>query len=138
MSDGEMGKEGSSVAEKRYTKSHEWVLVEGEAVRTGLSAFAVGEAGSVVFIELPSPGAEVKKGLPFGVLESSKSVYDLFAPVSGKVLEVNEAVVEAPESLESAPEETWLTVIAPASSDELSSLMTLEEYEAFLKEREED
>lgn len=120
---------------RRYTKSHEWVEVEGNRARTGLSAFAVKEVGSIVFIELPSPGAVVKAGLPFGVLESSKSVYDLFAPVSGTVREANESVAEAPESLEGDPEGTWLTVIEMSNPEEVSSLMTAEEYEAFLKER---
>jgi glycine cleavage system H protein len=96
----------------KYTREHEWARVKGSRVTVGITDFAQDQLGDVVFVELPSVGDEVKKGEAFGVVESTKAVSDLFAPVSGKVVEVNDPLVDAPETINEEPyEDGWLVVI---------------------------
>ena len=121
--------------ELRYSEEHEWVKVEGEKVRVGITDFAQHELGDIVFVELPEVGAEVKADEPFGSVESVKTVSELYAPVSGKVVEVNEDLSDSPEFVNESPyEKAWMIVIEPSDSSEVENLMTAEQYEEMIKE----
>ena len=87
----------------RYTKDHEWVRVEGDAATVGITEYAAGQLGDIVFVELPEPGRTLEQFSTFGVVESVKAVSDLFAPVSGEVLEANAALTSSPELVERRP-----------------------------------
>jgi len=118
-----------------YTKTHEYVKVEGKTGYIGLTHFAQDQLGDIVFAELPEVGREVKQGETFGVVESVKAVSDCYSPVSGKVVKVNEKIVDAPETLNKDPHgEGWMIAVEIAGMGELENLMTGEEYEAFPKE----
>lgn len=113
-----------------FTKSHEWVLVEGDKAKIGLSDHAQHELGDLVFVELPEVGAEVCCGKPFCNVESVKAVSEVYSPVCGKVVAVNEELETAPETVNNAPMEAWIAEVEVAKlSDEL---MTEEEYAKFL------
>jgi glycine cleavage system H protein len=121
--------------ELRYSEEHEWVKVEGENVRVGITHFAQSELGDIVFVELPEVGAEVTADEPFGSVESVKTVSELYAPISGKVVEVNEDLNDSPEFVNESPyEKAWMIVIQPSDSSELNNLMTAEQYEEMIKE----
>jgi len=121
--------------ELRYSEEHEWVKVEGEKVRVGITDFAQHELGDIVFVELPEVGAEVKADEPFGSVESVKTVSELYAPVSGKVVEVNEDLSDSPEFVNESPyEKAWMIVIEPSDASEVDNLMTAEQYEEMIKE----
>jgi glycine cleavage system H protein len=121
--------------ELRYSEEHEWVKVEGENVRVGITHFAQSELGDIVFVELPEVGDEVTADEPFGSVESVKTVSELYAPVSGKVVEVNEDLSDSPEFVNESPyEKAWMIVIEPSDSSELDNLMSAEQYEAMIKE----
>jgi glycine cleavage system H protein len=121
--------------ELRYSEEHEWVKLEGETVRVGITHFAQSELGDIVFVELPEVGDEVTADEPFGSVESVKTVSELYAPLSGKVVEVNEELSDSPEFVNESPyEKAWMIVIEPSNSSELDNLMTAEQYEAMIKE----
>lgn len=121
--------------ELRYSEEHEWVKVEGEKLRVGITHFAQSELGDIVFVELPEVGDEVTADEPFGSVESVKTVSELYAPVSGKVVEVNEDLNDSPEFVNESPyEKAWMIVIEPSNSSELENLMTAEQYEEMIKE----
>ena len=121
----------------KYTREHEWARVKGNRVTVGITDFAQDQLGDVVFVELPSVGDEVKRGEAFGVVESTKAVSDLFAPVSGKVVEVNDPLVEAPEIVNDDPyEEGWMIAIEPSDPKELAELLDVKAYAAFVAEQE--
>jgi glycine cleavage system H protein len=121
--------------ELRYSEEHEWVKLEGETVRVGITHFAQSELGDIVFVELPEVGDEVSADEPFGSVESVKTVSELYAPLSGKVVEVNEDLSDSPEFVNESPyEKAWMIVIEPSNSSELDNLMTAEQYEAMIKE----
>jgi glycine cleavage system H protein len=121
--------------ELRYSEEHEWVKVEGENVRVGITHFAQSELGDIVFVELPEVGDEVTADEPFGSVESVKTVSELYAPVSGKVVEVNEDLSDSPEFVNESPyEKAWMIVIEPSDSSEFDNLMSAEQYEAMIKE----
>jgi len=110
--------------DRKYTQEHEWVLVEGEIGIVGVTDFAAGELGDVVFVELPETGAEFSQGDTVGTIESVKAVADLFLPVSGEIVEVNEAVVEGPELLNKDPlDDGWLLKVHLADPSELDQLL---------------
>jgi len=110
--------------ELRYSKEHEWAKVEGRRVRVGITKFAADRLSDVVYVELPKVGTEVAFMQPFGVVESVKAVSDLYAPVSGKVVEINEALVEKPEVINTDPYgEAWLIVVEPRDLGELAQLL---------------
>ncbi|WP_331233730.1 glycine cleavage system protein GcvH [Natronorarus salvus] len=114
----------------RFLESHEWAREEDGAVRVGISDFAQDELGDVVFVELPGEGEEVGQEEAFGVVESIKAVSDLYAPVSGTVSAVNEAVADQPELVNDDPYgEGWMIEVDPEDADELDALLTPEEYE---------
>ena len=115
--------------DRRYLESHEWTTTGEGAVRIGISDFAQDELGDVVFVELPDEGEEIAEGEKFGVVESIKAVSDLYAPVSGTVAGVNEALFDRPELLNEDPyEEGWLLELELADRDQLDGLLTAEEY----------
>jgi glycine cleavage system H protein len=108
----------------RYSKEHEWVRVEGGRATIGITSFAADELGDIVFVELPEIGAELRQFATFGVVESVKAVSDLFSPVSGRVLEVNEALRDAPELVNGdAYGDGWMLRVELADDGELARLM---------------
>ena len=122
-------------ADLRYTKDHEWAKPEGDRYRIGITAYAQEQLGDVVFVELPKVGAKVTAKQSFGVVESVKAVSDLFAPMSGEIVEVNGALPNAPQTVNEDPYgKGWMIVIAPAKADEWNELLTADQYEEFLKE----
>ena len=115
----------------RYADSHEYVRVEGELVRLGISAFAVDQLGDIVFVELPEVGAALTKGTSFGSVESVKAVEDVIAPISGTIEARNEAVLASPEELQNDPYgEGWLLLVRPSDPAQLESLMDAATYSA--------
>jgi glycine cleavage system H protein len=121
----------------RYTREHEWARKKGRNVAVGITEYAQDQLGDVVYLELPDVGDTVKKGESFGVVESTKAVSELFAPVSGKVVEVNDPLADAPEAVNEDPyEEGWMIVIEPSDSAELDSLMDAKAYQSFVEEQE--
>ena len=114
----------------KYTKEHEWARMSGNVAAVGITAYAKDQLGDVVYLELPEPGATVKKGEPFGVVESTKAVSELFAPVSGKVLKVNKALVDAPETINDDPHEKgWMVEIEMSNPTEANELLSAKQYE---------
>jgi len=121
--------------ELRYSEEHEWVKVEGEKVRVGITDFAQSELGDIVFVELPEVGDEITANEPFGSVESVKTVSELYAPVSGKVVEINEDLNDSPEFVNESPyEKAWMIVLELSDSSEVDKLMTAEQYEEMTKE----
>jgi glycine cleavage system H protein len=119
----------------RYTKTHEWARLEKDRVRVGLSDFAQGELSDIVFVELPKPGTELVQGKEMGVIESVKSASDLYSPVSGTVLEINDKLSKNPEMVNKTPyTDGWLVVVKPKSLDEMKNLMDAGAYDKFVKE----
>jgi glycine cleavage system H protein len=115
----------------RYSKEHEWVRVEGDTATIGITSFAADELGDIVFIELPEPGTTLTQFGTFGVIESVKAVSDLYAPLSGEVLEINEALRDAPELLNSDPfGDGWIARLRPADPAEVEALMDADAYAA--------
>ena len=115
----------------RYSREHEWVRADGDAATIGITSFAADELGDIVFVELPEVGASISQFGTFGVVESVKAVSDLYAPVSGEVTEVNEALRESPELLNSDPfGEGWIARVSLSDTTELESLMDAEAYAA--------
>ena len=122
-------------AELRYSTDHEWVRLEGALARVGISDFAQDALGDVVYVELPDVGLEVAANAAFAEIESTKSVSDVFAPVSGEVLETNEALEDQPELVNEDPYgEGWICVIKPNENSELENLMDAEGYKSFVAE----
>ena len=122
-------------AELRYTKDHEWAKPEGNRYRIGITAYAQEQLGDVVFVELPKVGAKVTAKQTFGVVESVKAVSDLFAPLSGEIVEVNGDLPGAPQAVNEDPYgRGWMIVVAPSKPDEWNGLLTSTQYEEFLKE----
>ena len=110
--------------ELKYTTDHEWVSVEGDVVTLGITDYAQGELGDVVFVELPEPGTEIDKGESFGSIEAVKAVADLFSPVSGEVIEINEALEDAPETVNQDPYTGgWMVKIKLSDTSVLDDLM---------------
>ena len=119
----------------RYTEEHEWIKVEGESVRVGITDFAQHELGDIVFVELPEVGDEVTADEPFGSVESVKTVSELYAPISGKIVAINEDLNDNPEFVNESPyEKAWMIVIELSDSSEVEKLMTAEQYEEMVKE----
>ena len=124
--------------ELKYTREHEWARVKGSRVVVGITEFAQDQLGDIVYVELPSVGDEVKKGEAFGVVESTKAVSDLFSPVTGKVVEVNDPLVDAPETINDDPyEEGWMIQVEPSDPNELGELLTAKAYAKFVEEEQE-
>lgn len=114
-----------------YTKDHEWVKEEGGEYVVGISDYAQSELGDLVFVNLPEEGDSVTKGESFSDVESVKAVSDVLSPLTGVVSAINEAVLDAPESINSAPYEAWFVKVKDVTDKE--ELLSAEEYEEFLK-----
>ena len=117
----------------KYTKDHEWIRVEGDEAYVGITAFAAGELGDIVFVDVDTEGESLDKDEVFGSVEAVKTVSDLFLPVSGEVLEFNEALEDAPESVNDDPYGVgWMVKIKITDASELDGLMDAAAYEAIL------
>ncbi|WAC49032.1 glycine cleavage system protein GcvH [Asticcacaulis sp. ZE23SCel15] len=117
----------------RFTKDHEWVLVEGDTALVGISAYAADALGDVVFVELPEVGKTVNQGDSFAVVESVKAASDVYAPISGEVIAANDELSSSPEVINAAPEGTgWLAKIKLSDAAQVEALMDRDAYEAFL------
>ncbi len=118
----------------RYTKEHEWVRVEGTRARVGITDFAQDALGDVVYVDVPEMGASVQAGSTFAEVESTKSVSDVYAPVSGTVVERNESLGDAPERVNEDPYgEGWIVVVEMGDPSQVDSLMDAATYEAFMR-----
>lgn len=121
--------------EYHYSKEHEWIKLDGNTVTLGITDYAQGELGEIVFVELPEVGAGIKIGEPMGSVESVKAVSDIFSPVSGKVTEANAALEDAPETVNSDPHgEGWMAKVELFDPAELEGLMDAAAYEKFITE----
>jgi glycine cleavage system H protein len=116
----------------KYTKEHEWIQVDGGVGTVGITDFAQQQLGDVVYIELPEVGATLTEGQVFGTIESVKAVSELFAPVSGEVVEVNTALKDKPEDVNTRPHETWMVKVKLATPEAGEGLMDAAAYEALL------
>ena len=117
----------------KYSKTHEWVLVEGNKAKIGVSDYAQQQLTDIVFVELPEVNTKVEKGKSFGVIESVKAVEDVYAPITGKVLAKNQAVIDTPEIINNDPYNAWLIEISIDNPKELDELMDAEAYKKFLE-----
>ena len=125
----------SILKDLKYTKEHEWVKQEDGTVRIGITDFAQAELGDIVFVELPEVDDEIKKNEPFGSVESVKTVSELYAPISGKVVAINEELSDSPEFVNESPyEKAWMIIVEPSDSSELDELLTAEQYEETVNE----
>ena len=113
----------------RFADSHEYAFSEDSLVRIGISAFAVDQLGDIVFVDLPEEGTSITKGESFGSVESVKAVEDMYAPVTGEIVHINNSVLSSPEELQNDPHgEGWLLIIRPENPDQLQELMDAETY----------
>ena len=125
----------STPKDLRYSEEHEWVKTEGDVVRVGITHFAQAELGDIVFVELPEVGATVEADEPFGSVESVKTVSELYAPISGEVVAVNDNLSDDPELVNESPyEEAWMITIKPSDAYQVDKLMTAEQYEEMTNE----
>jgi len=123
----------ASPDDRRYSKEHEWLKIDGDAATIGITDYAQGQLGDVVYVDLPEPGATIAQFEKMGEIESVKAVSDLFTPASGEVLEVNQAVVEKPEVVNSDPHGAgWLLRVRLADASEAQKLLSAAEYDAFV------
>jgi len=119
--------------DRRYTKDHEWVLVQGDQGTVGITDYAQKQLGDVVYLELPEVGRSLKAHEGFGTVESVKAVSELFAPISGEVLEVNTGLVAKPEKLNGDPHgEAWMIRVKVADPSQLASLLDAAAYQAYV------
>ena len=119
--------------DRKYTQEHEWVQIDGDTGIIGVTDHAAGELGDIVFVELPGTGDEFSQGDTVGTIESVKAVADLFLPVSGEVVEINEAVVDSPELVNSGPmDDGWLMKVKLSDMSEMDNLMDAQTYQDLL------
>jgi glycine cleavage system H protein len=119
----------------KYTKEHEWVLVEGDQGTIGITDHAQNELGDIVFVDLPKPRAAIAKGTTFGSVESVKAVSDIYAPVSGEVLAINDALASAPEKLNADPHgAAWLIKVKLSQPAEINELLSAADYQKYIGE----
>jgi glycine cleavage system H protein len=125
--------------ELQYTRDHEWVSIDGTVATIGITEHAQSELGEVVFVELPAVGDRVERGDPFGVVESTKAVSDVYAALAGEVSEINDDLPENPEMLNEDPYgDGWMVKMVLLEPEDKEGLMTAAEYMAFVEESEED
>ena len=118
----------------RYTKDHEWIRKEKDGATVGITEFAQSELGEVVFVELPEVGREISRGEAFAVVESTKAASDVYAPVSGRVVEINTALNDSPDLVNSSPyDDGWMVKLADIQEGELAELMDASEYRAIVE-----
>ena len=124
----------STPKELKYTKEHEWVSVDNNIATIGITDHAQGQLGDIVFAELPDVESQIKQDDTFGVVEAVKTVADLFAPVSGRVTEINVSLEESPDLINSNPYESgWIIKVAIDDLEEYNNLMSSEDYEDFIE-----
>lgn len=122
------------LGDARYAEDHEWARLEGENVRIGINDYAQDQLGDIVFVELPQVGDTFEKGDEFGTVESVKAVSELYMPMAGEIVAVNEELEDAPEMVNQEPYEGgWMILVKPSDKDEWDDLMTKNEYLDFLK-----
>ena len=122
-------------SDRSYSKEHEWVVVDGDVVTIGITHFAQDQLGEVVYVDLPSSGDSISAGDTFGEIESVKSVSELYAPVSGEIIEVNDSLGDSPETVNQDPHgEGWMIKVKLDDASELDALMSAADYDAFLTE----
>ena len=119
-------------ADRRYSKDHEWIRLSEGVAEVGITDFAQQQLGDVVFVDLPSVGTAVTAGTAFGTIESVKAVSELFAPMAGTILEVNPALKDHPEYVNSAPHDTWMVRVRASDSADVEGLLDVAQYEALL------
>lgn len=123
----------------KYSKEHEWVLVEGNTATIGITEFAQEELGDIVYVELPEVGEKIVKDDPFGAVESVKAVSDVYAPVSGTVLEVNDLLPDNPETInDDAYGDGWMIRVEISDKDDLNDLMSSDEYAEYVQQQKEE
>jgi len=123
-----------SLDELRFTKDHEWASIREGVALIGVTDYAQKQLGDVVFVELPAVGRRLAQGEAFGVVESVKAVSDLFSPLSGEVIEVNQALIDSPQLINADPyHEGWMIKVRIAKADEIKGLMSSEDYESYLE-----
>jgi glycine cleavage system H protein len=123
------------MSEKKFSKKHEWVSLEGDIATVGITKHATEMLGDIVFVEVPSKGKKIEQNSQAAVVESTKAASDVFSPVSGEVLEANESIVNDPSSVNADPENNgWFFKIKIANKSELESLMTKADYDKFVAE----
>ena len=118
----------------RYAKSHEWLDLDGESATVGITDYAQSSLGDIVFVDLPKLGQEIEAGSTFGSVESVKAVSDLYAPITGSVTAVNDALNDAPETINTAANDTWLIKMTVKNDDEANALLSAQEYQQFVSE----
>ena len=122
-------------SELKYSKEHEWVKVEGNTVTIGITEYAQGELGDIVFVELPEVDDEINEGDTFGSVESVKTVSELYAPVSGKVVESNEELEDSPEFVNESPyEKAWMVKVELSDESQLDDLLSADQYKEMIGE----
>ena len=120
----------------KFSKEHEWVLVEDQVAIVGITEYAEQELGDVVYVELPEVGEKIVKDDPFGAVESVKAVSDIYAPVSGTVVEVNDTLPDSPETINDDPYgDGWLIKVEMTDKDDLKDLMSAEEYAEYVEQQ---
>ena len=120
----------------KYTKEHEWVKVNGDTGTIGITDYAQQSLGDIVFVDLPKSGTELTAGKTFGTVESVKAVSDLYAPVSGTVTQINDALTTSPEKINSDPHGSWMVKVKLKEAGELKSLLSAVDYEKFVTEEQ--
>jgi glycine cleavage system H protein len=120
-------------ADLKYTKDHEWIRISGNDAHVGITDYAQKQLGDVVFVELPDVGRRVKAGEAFGTIESVKAVSELFSPVGGEVVEVNNALADHPEKVNSDPHATWMVRLRIDNASDASALLDSAAYSDFVK-----
>jgi glycine cleavage system H protein len=118
----------------KYTREHEWFEVSGKNGKVGITDYAQNSLGDIVFVDAPKVGAKVEKGAVFGSVESVKAVSDLYSPVSGTVTEVNEALKDSPEKINTGAHDAWIIKVELSNPGELDSLLPAADYEKFIAE----
>jgi len=118
----------------KYAKSHEWLNIDGDTGTIGITDYAQSSLGDIVFVELPKVGQQVEAGSTFGSVESVKAVSDLYSPATGTVTEINEALNSAPETINTAANETWLIKLTLTNTDDANALLSATDYEKFVAE----
>ena len=118
----------------RYTREHEWIEVDGNNSKVGITDYAQQSLGDIVFVDLPKPGAAIESGKVFGSVESVKAVSDLFSPVSGTVTAINEDLVTAPEKLNADAHGTWILKVELSNPADVNQLLSAADYEKYVKE----
>lgn len=121
--------------ELKYSKEHEWVKVEGDTVTIGITEYAQGELGDIVFVELPETEDDIEEGESFGSVESVKTVSELYAPVSGSVVEINEELEDSPEFVNESPyEKAWMVKVKLNDESQLDDLLSADQYKKMIGE----